>query len=85
MKFPCRERKVRQVSQRKLLSKDTFQSKFLFNLDKTNKGKLCVCVFSKLSLPEQKAALLLKTMVEFQSGHVTAGWQSTWSCIQKLL
>lgn len=38
------EEKSDQMSQQNLLSWDTFQSKFLFNLNKINKGKLSVCV-----------------------------------------
>lgn len=32
-----------QRHEHKLLSKDTFQSKFLFNLDDINRGNVCVC------------------------------------------
>lgn len=37
------EEKTDWSSQCKLFSGDTFQSQFLFNLGKINKGKLCVC------------------------------------------
>lgn len=48
------EEKSDQMSQQNLLSWDTFQSKFLFNLNKINKGKLSVCVREGVCMRERE-------------------------------
>lgn len=71
-----------------ILSWDTFRSRFLFNLNKINKGKLSLCVWESERDRQRerdwerkrgRKALLPKTMVEFHSGHMTASWHSAWS------
>lgn len=42
-------RKSSQRREHKQLSEDTFQSKFLFNLDGINRGGVCVCVCAHVS------------------------------------